>query len=215
MRQEFYKAISRAFKSNYNYYLSIIGCYSNFLQLWLEFQFYDKMNWKNYGSFWHVDHVKTCLLFNITNENNIRIINHFSNIQTLEKYENIKIGNKYNNEIILNHTTKILWFLYHLKKTNPDLCKFATEPYSNLLENLRQIYVEIKTNIYYLNTKNFVFNYHFKTNQNKSTKVDTEHTKHRTKVYLCLYIYINCFSRFYYPPYGLLWSGVRLFGCLA
>ena len=44
----------------------------------------------------------------------------------------MKKSNKYNDEIKQNYTTKILRFLDHLNKTNPDLCKFASESYSNL-----------------------------------------------------------------------------------
>ena len=44
----------------------------------------------------------------------------------------MKKSNKYYDEIKQNHTTKILRFLDHLNKTNPDLYKFATESYSNL-----------------------------------------------------------------------------------
>ena len=44
----------------------------------------------------------------------------------------MKKSNKYNDEIEVNHTTKILRFLDHLNKTDPDLSKFATESYSNL-----------------------------------------------------------------------------------
>ena len=59
-------------------------------------------------------------------------MNHFFNLHPLEKYENITKSNKYTDEIELNHTTKILRFLDHLNKTDSDLCKFATESYSNL-----------------------------------------------------------------------------------
>ena len=90
------------------------------------------MNWKNYGSYWHVDHVKPCSLFNLTNDNDRLLMNHFYNLQPLEKYEKMKKYNKYHDEIELNHTTKNLRFLDYLNKTNPDLCKFATESYSNL-----------------------------------------------------------------------------------
>ena len=83
------------------------------------------MNYKNYGSFWDVDHVKPCSLFNLTNENHKRLMNHFSNLQLLEKCENIKQSNTYNDGIELNHTTKILRFLDHLNKTDPDVFKFA------------------------------------------------------------------------------------------
>ena len=90
------------------------------------------MNWDNYGSYFHIDHVKPRSLFNIEDDNNRRLMNHFFNLQPLEKHENIKKSNKYNDEIKLNHTTKILRFLDHLNKTNPELCKFATKSYSNL-----------------------------------------------------------------------------------
>ena len=131
-RQDFFKAINKAFKSNNNNCLKIIGCDSHFLKLWFEFQFDDKMNWNNHGSYFHIDYVKPCALFNIEDINDRRLMNHWSNLQTLEKYENMSKHNKYNDEIELNHTTKILRFLDHLDKTNPDLCKFATESYSNL-----------------------------------------------------------------------------------
>ena len=55
-----------------------------------------------------------------------------SNLQALEKYEYMKQSNKYNDKIKQNHTTKILRFLDHLNKTDPDLCKFETESYGNL-----------------------------------------------------------------------------------
>ena len=90
------------------------------------------MNWDNYGSYFHIDHVKPRSLFNIEDDNNRRLMNHFFNLQPLEKHENIKKSNKYNDEIKLNHTTKILRFLDNLNKTNPELCKFATKSYSNL-----------------------------------------------------------------------------------
>ena len=89
------------------------------------------MNWGNYGLFWHVDHVKPFSLFDIENENDRRLMNHWSNLQPLEKYENIKKSNKYNNEIELNHTTKILRFLDYLSKASPELCKIAEESYKN------------------------------------------------------------------------------------
>ena len=91
------------------------------------------MNWTNYGSYWEIDHIKACSLFDLTNDNDRRLMNHFFNLQPLEKYENITKSNKYNDETKLNHTTKILKFLDHLNKTDPDVCKFATKSYSNLV----------------------------------------------------------------------------------
>ena len=53
----------------------------------------------------------------------------YTSFRKIWKYEK---SNKYNDEIKQNHTTKILRFLVHLNKTSPDLCKFATQSYSNL-----------------------------------------------------------------------------------
>ena len=131
-RSKFSQAISRAIYNSNIKYLSILSCDSHFLRKWLEFQFDEKMNWRNYGSYFHIDHVKPISLFNIENENDRQIMNHWNNLQPLEKYENMKKSNKYNDETELNHTTKILRFLDHLNKTNPDLCKFAEESYINL-----------------------------------------------------------------------------------
>ena len=47
-RQSFHKALNNGIKSNNDECLLIMGCNSDFLQLWFEFQFNDKMNWKNY-----------------------------------------------------------------------------------------------------------------------------------------------------------------------
>ena len=85
------------------------------------------MNCKNYDSYFQIDHVKPRSLLNIEDDNDKRLMNHWSNLQALEKYKNMKQNNKYNDEIKQNHTTKILRFLDHINKTHPDLCKFATE----------------------------------------------------------------------------------------
>ena len=90
------------------------------------------MNWDNYCTYFSIDHVKPFSLFNIEDINNIPLMNHWTNLNPLEKYKNSKKSNKYNDEIKQNHTTKILRFVDHLNTTNPDLCKFATESYSNL-----------------------------------------------------------------------------------
>ena len=93
------------------------------------------MKLDNYGSYFSIDHVKPFSLFNIEDINDRRLMNHWTNLSQLEKCENLKKSNKYNDELKLNHTTKILRFLDHLNKTNPDLCKFAKESYKNKNKN--------------------------------------------------------------------------------
>ena len=48
------------------------------------------MNWDNYGNYFHIDHVKPRSLFNIEDDNDKRLINHWTNLSPLEKYENMK-----------------------------------------------------------------------------------------------------------------------------
>ena len=71
------------------------------------------MNWGNYGTYFHIDHVKPRSLSNIEDENNKRLMNHWSNLRPLE---NMTKSNKNNDEIELNHTTKILRYLDYLNK---------------------------------------------------------------------------------------------------
>ena len=70
-------------------------------------------------------------MFNINDDNDRRLMNHWSNLSPLEKYENYKKHNKYNDTIKQNHTTKNLRFLDHLNNTNTNLCKFAIKSYTN------------------------------------------------------------------------------------
>ena len=48
------------------------------------------MTWENYGSYYQIYHVKPCSLFNIKDDNDERLMNHWSNLSPLEKYENNK-----------------------------------------------------------------------------------------------------------------------------
>ena len=132
---ELHKAIVPNSSYSYKNYISITDCSTYFLILWFEFQFDEKMNWRNYGSYFQIDHVKPCSLFNIEDDNDRRLMNHWSNLSPLEKHENITKSNKYNNEIELNHTTKILRFLDHLNK--------QILIYVNLQQNLIVIYLNV------------------------------------------------------------------------
>ena len=130
-RNQFGQAINNAIKDGNYSCLPFTGCDPHFLKLWLEFQFDENMNWGNYGTYFHIDHVKPFSLFNIEDDNDRRLMNHWSNLSPLEKYENMTKSNKYNDEIELNHTTKILRLLDYLNKSCPKLYKIAEESYKN------------------------------------------------------------------------------------
>jgi len=83
-------------KVKYKGTIQLLGCTINELKKYLEKQFTDKMNWDNYGSCWHVDHIKPCSLFNFLNESEQMECFHYTNLQPLEAKENLKKYNKFN-----------------------------------------------------------------------------------------------------------------------
>lgn len=63
----------------------------------LEKQFDEKMNWSNYGSYWHIDHIKPRSLFKYKHpeEKEFQECWSLRNLRPLEKIANIKKSNNY------------------------------------------------------------------------------------------------------------------------
>jgi hypothetical protein len=83
--------------------MDLMGCDIEFFKIWLEFLFDENMSWENYGSYWHMDHVKPCELFDMTEEEEQKLCFHWTNIQPLEGNENKSKGISYNETIKNNH----------------------------------------------------------------------------------------------------------------
>lgn len=62
----------------------------------LEKQFDDKMSWGNYGTYWHVDHIRPVSSFNyiLPSDSEFKECWALGNLQPLEAIENIKKSNK-------------------------------------------------------------------------------------------------------------------------
>lgn len=88
LRSKFNRAIKR---QNYSKFLS---CDIIFLNKWLEYRFTPEMNWNNFGSYWHIDHILPISRFNFNNINEIQICFHWTNLQPLPKKDNIAKLNK-------------------------------------------------------------------------------------------------------------------------
>lgn len=84
-------------KKNNRKWESLVGYNLNELIQHLEKQFNDKMNWNNYGVFWHVDHIKPKSLFKYTSteDEEFKKCWALKNLQPLEALENIIKGNRY------------------------------------------------------------------------------------------------------------------------
>lgn len=75
--------------------LNFLGCSILELMEYLESKFYNKMSWDNYGSYWHIDHIRPCASFDLTKIEQQKQCFHFSNLQPLTKKENLSKGSKY------------------------------------------------------------------------------------------------------------------------
>lgn len=87
------EAIKQQSATKYKNCVDLLGCSFEELKTHLESQFTKGMTWENYGK-WHIDHIKPCKSFNLTeNSEQIKCF-HFSNLQPLWAIDNIKKGCK-------------------------------------------------------------------------------------------------------------------------
>ena len=75
--------------------VSLLGCDINYLMRHLESQFSEGMNWQNHGlKGWHIDHIKPCCSFDLSNPDEQKICFHYSNLQPLWATENLSKNGK-------------------------------------------------------------------------------------------------------------------------
>ena len=71
--------------------LTYTGCSIDFLVKHIEKQFKNGMNWENRNK-WHIDHIKPCASFDLTDVKQQLECFHYTNLQPLWAVENIKKG---------------------------------------------------------------------------------------------------------------------------
>lgn len=73
--------------------LALLGCTIAEARAHLEAQFQPGMNWNNYGKHgWHIDHIRPCARFDLTDPEQQRQCFHYTNLQPLWAAENISKG---------------------------------------------------------------------------------------------------------------------------
>jgi len=77
-------------KGGANVKSSFIGCTTEQLAKHLEAGFTKRMSWKNYGTYWHVDHVLPCALFDHTDAKQVAQCWHWTNLRALEAKKNME-----------------------------------------------------------------------------------------------------------------------------
>ena len=90
---------------------AILGCSMAFLCEWFSFRFTVDMNFKNYGTLWHMDHVVPCCRFDLTDDDEQRKCFHWTNLKPMNGKANIsKNGKMCKNEIKI-HEEKLGEFI--------------------------------------------------------------------------------------------------------
>jgi len=72
----------------------LLGCSKKEFTKYFESKFTEGMSWENHGE-WHVDHIRPCCSFNLTNEEEQKACFHYTNLQPLWAKDNLSKGGKY------------------------------------------------------------------------------------------------------------------------
>lgn len=73
--------------------LDLLGCTVMELRAYLEAKFKPGMSWENYGpKGWHIDHIRACSMFDLSDPVQVSECFHFTNLQPLWAAENISKG---------------------------------------------------------------------------------------------------------------------------
>ncbi len=131
LRSKFHKYLKNQKTSLMNY----LGCDLDFFREWLTFRFNDKMNWDNYGTVWHIDHVLPINQFNLQNTSDIQICYHWTNMQPLIKFDNQSKSDK----ILLYQYFNNLVNVFRFKKLN---AKYIG--YQAVNESLQWLRIQLK-----------------------------------------------------------------------
>jgi hypothetical protein len=103
-----------------------LDCSIDFLEKWLEYNFTEDMNFDNYGSYWHVDHVIPCSKFNLDIDEDIEHCFRWTNLQPLKASINVSKQGNINNDEIISHYKKVKKFA---KQNNINIPKFNYKSY--------------------------------------------------------------------------------------
>jgi hypothetical protein len=76
--------------------MELLGCDITFLKYYLESLWADGMSWDNYGlNGWHIDHIKPCNAFDLTDPQQQKECFHYTNLQPLWRFDNLSKGCKF------------------------------------------------------------------------------------------------------------------------
>lgn len=89
----------------------LLGCTIDYFKTWIESKFESGMTWMNHGrgeGMWHLDHIKPCAMFDLSNIEQRHECFHFSNYQPLWEGDNLEKHAWYNG-VFYSKNNKELW----------------------------------------------------------------------------------------------------------
>lgn len=76
--------------------IELLGCSIEEFMIYMENKFLDGMSWDNHGVHgWHIDHIKPCASFDLTDPEQQKKCFNYTNLQPLWAKDNLKKSNKY------------------------------------------------------------------------------------------------------------------------
>lgn len=94
LRSRLSTLLRRSKTNKSNSALKLLGCSLSEFKKYLEGLFVLGMNWENYGE-WHIDHIKPCAAFDLSDPLQQKECFHFTNLQPLWALDNLKKSSKY------------------------------------------------------------------------------------------------------------------------
>jgi len=93
LRHRINMAVKSQKTSKINRTMDLLGCTVDDFRKYLESKFRVGMMWSNYGKMgWHIDHIKSCASFNLSDSEEQRKCFHYTNMQPLWAMDNFRKG---------------------------------------------------------------------------------------------------------------------------
>lgn len=86
--QDFRRYIT--WKSSGNFVKDKLGADIGFVREWISAMFMNGMTWENYGSVWVIDHIVPFRMFDIFNEEDLKVCWNYRNLQPILSEDNLK-----------------------------------------------------------------------------------------------------------------------------
>jgi len=105
------KRLNSCLKKKTNSSKELLGCEINHYIKWIEFTMKEGMNWKNHGTYWHIDHIIPINSYDIENPDEAKKAFNWKNTWALEAKVNLSKSVTIIPELITEHTELLNTFV--------------------------------------------------------------------------------------------------------